>query len=150
MSSSHVLVLTDENLDEGREIPEPLRPFIDHADDVYVVAPMLSTRAGSPSDRIDSAHATAEERLQTVSDHMCTCGFRAHGRAAEDDPLTAIDEALNEFQPDLILVRLNAPSSEHRSLPERRLAEQVRAHFGLPAIAFFLDNQGQVVAREDA
>jgi hypothetical protein len=150
MLSQHVLLLTDENLDEGSEVPQPVRPFIDHADDVYVIAPMLTTRPRSLDDDSGRARASAEARPQTVFDHLCTCGFSAHGDVGVEDPIAMIADALSEFRADLILMRLNAARSERENLRERRLAARVRAHFDLPAIVFFFDDQGQVVAREDA
>jgi hypothetical protein len=50
----------------------------------------------------------------------------------------------------LCVLRLHAPGSEHKSWHEHRVAERVRAHFDVPTIASYFDNEGQVVGREDA
>ncbi|HLI32627.1 MAG TPA: universal stress protein [Solirubrobacteraceae bacterium] len=146
MSIQHVLVLTDENLEEGNEVPEPIRAAIDHADDLYVIAPAAA--AGSPTD--DLSLESAERRLNGAFDHICTCGYCAHCEARDQDPIAAIGEALSAFQADLVVMRLSAPAGNAESWRELHLAERVRAHFGLPAIALLLDDRGRTLARDEA
>jgi hypothetical protein len=79
-----VLIVTDENLADENQVPEPIRPLIDHAEDIYVVAPTLTTRLQSPTGEIDRARTAADARLQTVFDHMHASGFDAHGTVGDE------------------------------------------------------------------
>lgn len=150
MSSQHVLVLTDEDLEQGNEVPEPLRAFIDHADDVYVVAPMLARAMESATGEGEGDRAHAEPQQQAAFEHMCSCGFSAHRTAEDADPIAAIGDALDAFQADLVVMRMSAPAGPSASWRERHLAERVRTRFGLPTIALLLDQRGHVIARDDA
>jgi hypothetical protein len=38
-----VLVVTNETLAAANEVPEPIRPLLDPAEDIYVIAPTLTT-----------------------------------------------------------------------------------------------------------
>lgn len=147
--SQRVLVLTDENVEDEQEVPEPIRPFIDRADDIYVLAPTLTTRLQSLTGDIDRPRREAYGRLHMVFEHMHASGIEAQGAVGDEDPIAAIGDALSEFDADVVLLRLNAPGSEHENWRERRLAERVRARFDLPAILFFYD-QGHVVTRQEA
>jgi len=60
---------------------------------------------------IDRARASADARLHTVFDHMHASGFDAHGTVGDEDQLSAIADALSEFDADLILLRLYAPAA---------------------------------------
>jgi len=143
-----VLVVTDENLAEANEVPEPIRPLVDHADDIYVVAPTLTTRLQTLTDDSDRARMAAGKRLRTVFDHMHAHGLLARGRVGDEDQVTAIADALADFDADLLLLRLHAPGSKDENWREHRLARRVRSHFALPTITFFFDDQGHVVGRE--
>jgi hypothetical protein len=143
-----VLIVTDENLARENRVPEPIRPLIDPAEDIYVVAPTLTSRLQSLTGDIDHARASAEARLHTVFDHMHASGFDAHGTVGDDDQLSAIADALAEFDADLILLRLHAPGSKNESWHEHRLASQVRSRFNRPTIAFYFDREGHVVGRQ--
>ena len=143
-----VLAITDENLAEANEVPEPIRPLVDHAAEIYVLAPTLTTRLQWLTDDSDRAHMAAGERLRTVFDHMHAGGLVARGRVGDEDQVTAIADALADFDADLLLLRLHAPGSKNENWREHRLAGRVRTHFNLPTITFFFDDQGHVVGRE--
>jgi hypothetical protein len=143
-----VLVVTDENLAEANEVPEPIRPLVDHAEDIYVVAPTLTTRLQSLTDDSDHARMAAGKRLLTVFEHMHARGLLARGRVGDEDQVTAIADALADFDADLLLLRLHARGSKDENWREHRLARRVRSHFNLPMITFFFDDQGYVVGRE--
>lgn len=75
-------------------------------------------------------------------------GFDAHGTVGDEDQLSAIADALTEFDADLILLRLHAPGSESENWRAHRLASQVRAHFNLQTTAFYFDPEGHVVGSQ--
>src|SRR5207249_8545836 len=75
----HVLVLTNEDLADANEVPESVRPLLDEAEDVYVVAPTLTTWMHWLTDDRDGALVAADERLRTVFAHMHAGGLKPHG-----------------------------------------------------------------------
>ena len=143
-----VLVVTDENLAEANKVPDPIRPLVDQATDIYVLAPTLTTRLQSLTGDIDRARLAAGDRLRTVFDHMHADGHVPGGTVGDEDQVTAIADALADFDADLMLLRLHAPGSKNENWREHRLTRRVRSHFKLPTITFFFDDQGQVVGRE--
>ena len=147
--AQRVLVLTNEDLADANEVPESIRPLIDDAEEIYVVAPALTTWMQWLADDRDSALVSADERLQTVFDHMHAGGLKPHGEVGAENQVTAIADALARFDADLIVLRLHAPGVEHENWREHRIAEKVRSHFDVRTIVFYFDSEGHVVEREE-
>ena len=145
-----VLVLSNEDLADTNEVPPTILPLLDQAEEIYVVAPTLTTWMQWLTDDRDSARVAADERLRTVFEHMRADGLKARGEVGAENQVIAIADALAQFDADLIVLRLHAPGSEHENRRERRIAEQVRAQFDVPTIVFYFDSDGQVVEREEA
>jgi hypothetical protein len=145
-----VLVVTNEPLAEANEVPEAIRPLLDAAEDIYVVAPTLTTWLQWVATDVDGARVSADERLRTVFEHMRAGGLKPHGAVGAEDQVLAIADALADFDADLIVLRLHAPGSGHENWREHRIAERVRSHFGLPTVVFFFDHEGHVVGSEEA
>src|SRR4051812_2275292 len=148
--AKRVLVVTNEILSDANEVPEAIRPFLDEAEEIYVIAPALTTWLQWLATDVDHARVSADERLHTVFEHMRADGLTPAGTVGDENQLTAIADALANFDADLIVLRLHAPGSESENWRERRVAKQVRGHFALPTIAFFFDDHGHVVGREEA
>jgi hypothetical protein len=148
--AKRVLVLTSEDLADANEVPEAIRPLIEHAEEIYVVAPTLTSWLQWVATDVDRARVSADQRLRRVFDHMHADGLAPRGTVANDNELVAIDDALLEFDADLIVLRLHLPGSKHENWRERRVAERVRTHFDVPTIAFYFDDEGQAVGREGA
>jgi len=148
--AQRVLVVTNEDLADANEVPQAIRPLIDEAEEVYVVAPTLTTWMKWLTDDRDSALVSADERLQTVFDHMRAGGLKPHGEVGAEDQVAAITDALAQFDADLIVLRLHVPGTEHENWREHRIAEKVRSHFDVPTIVFYFDSEGHVVEREQA
>jgi hypothetical protein len=149
-SVRRVLVLTSEDLADANEVPEAIRPLIADAEEIYVVAPTLTTWLQWIATDIDHARVSADERLRRVFDHMHADGFAPHGTVADEDQVVAIADALLEFDADLIVLRLHIPGSEHENWHEHQVAERIRSQFDLPTVAFYFDDDGRVVGREEA
>jgi len=149
-TARRVLVVTNETLAEANEIPEPIRPFLDAAEDIYVIAPTLTTWLEWVATDVDGARVSADERLRTVFDHMRAGGLRPHGAVGAEDQVLAIADALADFDADLIVLRLHAPGGGDENWHEHRIAERVRSHFDLPTVVFFFDSEGHVVGSERA
>jgi len=145
-----VLVLSNEELADANEVPPAIRPLIDQAEEIYVVAPVLTTWMQWLTDDRDSAQVSADERLRTVFDHMRADGLKPRGEVGAENQVTAIADALTQFDADLIVLRLHAPGSEHENRREQGIAEEVRSQFDVPTIVFYFDNEGHVVEREEA
>ncbi len=148
--AQRVLVLTSEDLAEANEVPKSIRPLVDAAEEIYVVAPTLTTWMQWLADDRDSALVAADERLRTVFAHMRADGLKPHGAVGAENQVTAIADALVRFDADLIVLRLHVPGSEHENWREHRIAKKVRSHFDVPTIVFYFDGEGQVVEREEA
>jgi hypothetical protein len=148
--AKRVLVLTSEDLADANEVPESIRPLVEDAEEIYVVAPTLTTWLQWVATDLDGARVSADERLRTVFDHMHADGLAPRGTVANENEVVAIGDALLEFDADLIVLRVHAPGSEHENWQEHRVAERVRSHFDVPTIAFYFDDDGRVVGREEA
>ncbi len=149
-TASRVLVLTNEELAEADEVPEVIRPIIDGAEKIYVVAPTLTTRMQWLADDRDSARVAADERLRTVFDHMHADGLHPQGAVGAEDQVTAISDALAVFDADLIVLRLHLRGSDHDNRKEHKTAAQVREQFDIPTVAFYFDGDGHIVGHEQA
>jgi hypothetical protein len=149
-AARRVLLITSEDLAAPNEVPEPIRPLIAEAEDIYVLAPAQTTWLQWVATDVDRARVAADERLHRVFDHMHADGLAPRGAVADESQVVAIADALLDFDADLIVLRLHDPDGEHANWQERRVAERVRSHFDIPTIAFYFDNQGQVVGREEA
>jgi hypothetical protein len=148
--AKRVLVVTNENLADANEVPEAIRPLVDQAEEIYVIAPTLTTWLQWVATDVDGARVAADQRLHTVFDHMHADGLMPVGTVGEENQLVAIADALAEFEADLIVLRLHAPEGGHGSWHERGIADRVRSHFDLPTKVFFFDSDGHVVAGQEA
>jgi len=148
--AKRVLVLTNEILADANEVPEAIRPLIDEAEEIYVIAPTLTTWLQWVASDVDGARVAADERLRTVFDHMLAGGLKPRGTVGAENQVTAIADALADFDADLIVLRLHAPGSKDENWREHRVAEQARSHFDVPTMVFFFDSEGHVVEREEA
>lgn len=149
-AARRVLVLTNEELADANEVPEAIRPLIDGAEKVYVVAPTLTTWMQWLADDRDSALIAADERLRTVFDHMHTAGVHPQGAVGPENQVTAISDALAVFDADLIVLRLHVPGSDDENRREHKIAAKVREQFDVPTVVFYFDGDGHVVGHEEA
>ncbi len=145
-----VLVLSNEDLADTNEVPPAIRPLIDEAEEIYVVAPVLTTWMQWLTDDRDSARASADERLRTVFAHMHAEGLKPQGEIGDENQVSAITDALAQFDADLIVLRLHVQGSEHENRREQGIAKQVRSRFDVPTVCFYFDSEGHVVEREEA
>jgi hypothetical protein len=148
--AERVLVVTNEDLADANEVPGEIRPLLDAAEEIYVIAPTLTSWLQWVASDVDRARVSADKRLHKVFDHMHADGLQPRGTVGDEDQVVAIADALADFDADLILLRLHIPGSDHESWHEHRVAERVRSHFGVPTIAFFFNNEGHVVGRVEA
>jgi hypothetical protein len=148
--AKRILVLTNEHLADANEVPESLLPLIAEAEEIYVVAPTLTTWLQSLAGDIDRARVSADERLHTVFGHMHASGLDADGTVGDEDQVAAVADALVDFDADLIVLRLHVPGSREENWREHRVTERVRSHFDVPTIVLYFDDEGHTVHRDEA
>jgi hypothetical protein len=146
MTPKRVLIIANEAVaDRPAGVPEVVRRQVLEADEVRVVAPMLTSRLQSWVSDIDAAAAGADERMNAIVGSIGESGQRAaRGRVGDEDPLQAVADALAEFPADALILAVHAP--DVANWRERRFSEKVRAHFDLPVTEMLLDREGRVVS----
>jgi hypothetical protein len=146
MSPKRVLIIANEAVaDRPAGVPEVVRRQVLEADEVRVVAPMLTSRLQSWVSDIDAAAAEADERMNAITSSIGESGQpAAHGRVGDEDPLQAVADALADFPADALILALHAP--DIANWRERRFGEKVRARFDLPVTEMLLDREGRVVS----
>jgi hypothetical protein len=137
-----LLFVADAAVAEAGELPPAARAVIDAAAEVYVLTPTLPGRLAWLTDDVDRCRHVADERLNTVLSHMHSMGARASGVGGRGSVLAVIADAVADFKPDHILLALR--TSEHANWQEHRLAEHIKARFGLPLTTYAVDPGGHV------
>jgi nucleotide-binding universal stress UspA family protein len=135
-----LLFIADAAVADMDELPTAVRAVIDAASALYVVTPTLPGRLAWLADDVDRFRHIADQRLDTVLDHMREIGAHATGVASRGSVLRVIADAVEEFAPDHILIALR--DSEHANWQERRLIAHVEERFGLPLTTYAVDLQG--------
>jgi hypothetical protein len=100
------------------------------AAEVLVVAPALNTRRHFLFSDVDGAIERADEVQEETVERMEEQGVDAAGDTGESDPLLAIQDALQTFPADEIVL-FTHPDGAQNWL-EEGLVEQVRDRFGKP------------------
>jgi hypothetical protein len=136
-----LLVVSDAALADAGQLPDSVRALIDSAAELYVVTPSLPGRISWIADDVDRSRHIAEERLAAVLRNMRSIGARVSGRIGDDTALTAVGDAVMEFQPDHILLALRG--HEHASWQEKGLIQRIRDRFSLPLTTYAVDPQGR-------
>jgi hypothetical protein len=140
--SGRLLVATGAAVADIAELPPLVRGLIDAASDVLVITPILPGGLQWLVSDTDRARHEADERLRTVLGQIEAMDVQVEGRVGDETPLTAFDDAVDEFRPDHILIALR--SSEHAGWQERGLLDKVRERFRLPLTVFEIGPKGGV------
>jgi nucleotide-binding universal stress UspA family protein len=140
LSVERLLFIADAAVADMDELPTAVRALIDAATELYVVTPTLPGRLAWLTDDVDRFRHIADERLDTVLDHMRSTGAHVTGVAARGSVITVIADAVEEFRPDHILIALRSP--EHANWQERKLIAHVEERFGLPVTTYAVDVHG--------
>jgi hypothetical protein len=128
--SPHVLVVASEPL--GPELlHDGLRRAVPPGAAALVVAPAYTRNrlrywVSDLDDAIARARAVEEESVAALRD----AGVAADGHVGSGDPLTAIEDALRFFDPELIVLLLHGPG--RRRYRERPLRDEVERRFSRP------------------
>jgi len=107
--------------------------------EVMVVAPALNTKRrfflADPDPAIDRAEAVQEETVERMDE----AGVDAAGDTGESDPLLAIQDALQTFPADQIVLFVHRGGE--RNWLEEGLVEEARERFEPPVSHFVVENE---------
>jgi hypothetical protein len=103
---------------------------IDGDTDVLVIAPALNTRLNFWAGDDRRARSRAEERLAASLRSLDVAGIEAEGFVADADPLLAIEDALQLFAADRIVI--STPPDGRSNWLARRIVERARDRFTPP------------------
>lgn len=98
--------------------------------EVLVVAPALNTRMRFLTSDPDEAIARAEEVQQETVERLGEEGIDAAGDTGESDPLLALEDALQTYPADEIVIC--AHPGDRRNWKEEGLVEKARERLGTP------------------
>jgi len=139
-----LLFVADAAVADVDELPQFVRRVIDSAAEVYVITPALPGRLAWLADDIDGCRQIADERLDTVIEHLQSLGAHVSQAAIRGSVLTVIADAVTQINPDHILLALGA--SEHANWQEHGLIERIEQRFGLPLTTYAVDSHGRTAS----
>jgi len=129
MTPRKILVLVAEPV-SGEALKQAVGPDAAESAEVLVVAPALQSRARWILDDPDAAIRRADEVQEETVERMDEEGVDAAGDTGEADPLLAVQDALQTFDADEIVLFIH-PGQESNWL-EEGLVEEARGRFEAP------------------
>lgn len=137
MPRFRLLIVTNAVAPGADSLPPMVRFLIDSASDRFVVSPRLTSPLEWLESDIDRATVQAQSRLNTVLGHFASGSAPIAGTVGDETLISAIDDAVNDFEPDHLLIGLRAHDKDGRQ--ERHLLEGVRRRFRIPLTIFEVD-----------
>ena len=143
-SATRLLIAAGGAANDADEVPPLVREVVAMASEILVVTPILTTRLQWLATDTDRARFAADRRLGTVLSQVeaIASDTIVEGRIADEQPLSAFDDAIRLFHPDHILIALRASDSSGRQ--ERHLVERILERFHIPVTVFELDRAGRL------
>jgi hypothetical protein len=129
MTARKILVLVAEPV-SGEALKQAVGDDVAEEAEVLVVAPAMQSRARWILDDPDAAIRRADEVQEETVERMDEEGVDAAGDTGEADPLLAVQDALQTFDADEIV--LFTHPAEKSNWLEEGLVEEARARFGAP------------------
>ena len=124
-----ILALVAEPV-SGEALKKAVGPERADAAEVMVVAPALNSRWKFWTSDTDEAIARAEEVQQETVERLDEEGIDAAGDTGESDPLLAVQDALQTFPADEIVL-FTHPGGQHNWL-EEGLVDEAKERFDAP------------------
>jgi hypothetical protein len=139
-----VLIIANALIANARQtLPHSLRQNDDHARELMVIAPMLTTRLQSLTSDIDDAHDAAEQRLRHIAADMSAFRSSPLTTVGDENQLLAVADALATFDADACVVVTH--TREHANYHEHGVPEQIHEKFRLPTTTLTVDTTGRIV-----
>lgn len=137
-NAGRVLVVVDEAV-VGPELRDRLLAHMgERREEVFVVAPALvDSGLKHTLGDVDGAIDPAAERLRRTIEELREVGIEASGEVGDSEPLLAIEDEIQKFHPDRVL--LVAHRDEEGAFAERGLLEQVERDLDLPVTELVVD-----------
>ena len=144
MPPLRLLIATGAVAVDVSELPPVVRLLIEAASERFVVTPRLPSALQWLVSDIDRSTHEADERLDGVLGHLDAMGASGEGEVDADTPMQALEDAVNAFTPDHILIALRG--ADHAGWQERGLLDGVLHRFHIPMTIFEIDRSGHVPA----
>jgi nucleotide-binding universal stress UspA family protein len=135
-----LLLVADVAVAGVEELPPSVREIIAASAEVHVITPTLPGRLAWLTDEVDPSRHVADERLDTVLEHMHALGANVSGEASRGSLLTVIADAVARFNPDHVLLALRSP--DHANWQEHGVISHIEKRFGLPVTTYAVDVTG--------
>ena len=137
-NAGRVLVVVDEAV-AGKELRDSLIAHMgERREEVFVVAPALvDSGLKHTLGDVDGAIEPATDRLRQTLEVLREAGIEASGEVGDSEPLLAINDEIQKFHPDRVL--LVAHGDEDGAFAERGLLEQVERDLDLPVVELVVD-----------
>ena len=142
---ARLLFVADVAVAHVDEYPPAVRVLIDAAADIFVLTPTLPGRLAWLADDVDGFRHVADERLDTVLDHLRSTGAHVTGLSGRGSLTLVIEDARAEFDPDHVLIAVCSP--DHANWQEHGLIEHIEERFGLPVTVYAVDKDGHAAQR---
>jgi hypothetical protein len=126
--SKKIIALVSEPI-SGDALRSAVGPDADDAE-VLVVAPALNSKFKFLTSDPDDAIARAEQVQQETVERLDDEGIDAAGDTGESDPLLALQDALQTYDADEIVVVVHGENGQNWR--EDGIAEQAQERFGKP------------------
>ena len=143
-----VLVVVDRAIVDVASVPASVARAERQADEVYVIAPILTNRTVWLTNDDGAAIDDAETRLAAVLKRMQDQGIKADGAVSDESPLTAIDGALVKFPADEIIITVH--SDDDRHWRERGLVDRICSRHPQPLTEVVVEADGAASIRSSA
>jgi hypothetical protein len=142
-----ILLVVDPTISDERVVRPSVRAVAErHPHQVYVIAPIFTTRLDWAMNDDADAIADARERLAATLHQLYERGVDAHGTVGEDDAvLTTIADALVRFPADEIIIAVHADHDRHWR--ERDLADKIRSRHSQPLTELLVEADGVASVR---
>ena len=139
-----ILLVVDRTFSDARVVRPSVRAVVErHAEEVYVVAPIFTTRVAWVTNDDADAIADAEQRLADTLQQLYDRDVEADGTVGgDDDVLTAIADALAQFPADEIIIAVHA--DHERTWRERGLADKIRGRHSQPVTELLVETDGSL------
>ena len=142
-----ILLVVDRTVSDARVVGASVRAVVDrNADEVFVIAPIFTSRLAWVTNDDADAIADAEQRLAATLQQLYDRDVAADGAVSGDETiLLAIADALAEFAADEIIIAIHADHDRHWR--ERDLAETIRGTHSLPLTELLVEADGVASVR---